>query len=53
MGRKMDPWGPDREGMELGLERSWDPVAALACNRNQEALNKNGAWKERAFKRQC
>jgi len=51
----MDPWGPDREGTELGLglERSWDPVAALACHRNQEALNKNGAWKERAFKRQC
>ena len=49
----MDPWGPDQEGTDLGLERSWDPVAALACHRNQEALNKNGAWKERAFKGQC
>ncbi len=51
----MDPWGPDREGTEgteLGLEWGLDPVTALACHRNQEALNKSGAWKERAFKGQ-
>ena len=46
------PGGNGRNGTELGLEWSWDPVTALACHRNQEALNKTDAWKERAFKGQ-
>ena len=46
------PTGKVKNGKELELGWSWDPVTALACHRNQEALNKTGALKDRAFKGQ-